>query len=187
MSFTGDELFVADVGQRRYEEINLVTNGGNYGWNVREGAHCFNPDSTDGSEECPTAAPGDEPLVDPVIEYPHESSSGPSGSAVIGGYLYRGSLLPSLRDSYVFADWQARGTLFVADRPTTSNDQWPTSRRPVEPVGTSTFGQHVLSFGRGNDGELYVLTSDISRVAGETGRLQKLVSPPGEPSPSSVD
>jgi glucose/arabinose dehydrogenase len=187
MSFAGDELFVADVGQRRYEEINLVTNGGNYGWNVREGAHCFNPGSNDGSEACPTAAPSGEPLVDPIIEYPHQSSTGPSGSAVIGGYLYQGSLLPSLRDSYVFADWQARGTLFIADRPTTSDAQWPISRRSVEPVGPSTFGTHVLSFGRGNDDELYVLTTDNATISGETGRLQKLVAPPAETSPQAGD
>jgi len=73
MSFDGKELYVADVGQFAREEVSLVTNGGNYGWNVREGIECF------GADDCPDETPpdvrGGEPLVDPVVEYPHSGDA----------------------------------------------------------------------------------------------------------------
>ncbi len=76
MSFTEDgELLAADVAQNSFNQINHVQNGGNYGWNVREGRHCFSTDSpNDPPEECPLETPedvrGGESLLDPVIEYP---------------------------------------------------------------------------------------------------------------------
>jgi glucose/arabinose dehydrogenase len=85
-------LWLADVGQNAWEEINLIERGGNYGWPVREGAHC-NPNL--GSDSCSS-----EGFIDPVAEYGHEL-----GSSVTGGYVYRGSRIPALSGSYVFADF----------------------------------------------------------------------------------
>ncbi|MGM0592748.1 MAG: PQQ-dependent sugar dehydrogenase, partial [Halobacteriota archaeon] len=96
------DLYVADVGQNEYEEVNLVEKGGNYGWNVKEGTHCFRADS------CPSETPDGEALVDPIIEYPHDAPGGPTGIAVIGGYRYDGDAIPALAGSYVFADWLSR-------------------------------------------------------------------------------
>ncbi|WP_433627051.1 PQQ-dependent sugar dehydrogenase [Halomicrococcus sp. NG-SE-24] len=160
MSFDGADFFVADVGQRRYEEVNLVEKGGNYGWNVREGAHCYQ------AENCPDATPksvrGGEPLVDPVVEYAH--SGDPGGVSVIGGHVYRGSTLPGLRGAYVFGDLRAKGRLFVATR--SENRPWPI--RVVEVAGDGL--DRILSFGRDDAGELYVL-----RTAGGDGRLHRVV------------
>lgn len=86
---TGD-LWLGDVGQDRFEEIDLITRGGNYGWRVREGAHCFNPASG-----CASAG-----LVPPVTEYGRDE-----GISVTGGFVYRGDDIPALAGQYLFADF----------------------------------------------------------------------------------
>ena len=162
LSFTDGELFVADVGQNRFEEVNLVEAGGNYGWNVREGAHCFR------SDECPTTAPDSQRLIDPIIEYPH-SGEGPSGIAVIGGYLYTGEVIRGLQGAYVFGDWQANGRLFVATRP--ERGRWPAR---VMQIANPQAMQFLLAFGRGPGGELYACTSGQGRVSGRSGGVYRL-------------
>ncbi|NHN60759.1 MULTISPECIES: sorbosone dehydrogenase family protein [Halorussus] len=153
MAFDRGRLLVADVGQSAYEEVNLVERGGNYGWNVREGAHCFSAD------ECPDSTPDDvrggELLVDPVVEYPH-SGDGVTGESVIGGNAYRGSALPGLTGAYVFADLAAEGQLLAA----TPADEglWPISVVEVAGDDAGKVGR-VYSFGRDADGELYVLAN----------------------------
>jgi len=149
-------LFVADVGQNAWEEVSIVRKGGNYGWNVYEGTHCFQQD------ECPAVTPDGERLQAPIIEYGHGGGA-VSGVAVIGGYLYDGDALPAFRGEYVFADWRANGQLFVA--PETQTGLWPTSAVPVR---NEDFGPQVMAFGRDTDGELLVCT------VGETGRLFRL-------------
>ncbi|QIO22703.1 sorbosone dehydrogenase family protein [Haloarcula sp. JP-L23] len=155
-------FFVADVGQSKWEEVSVVERGGNYGWNVREGANCFRVD------DCPTETPDGAPLRDPIVQYPHEGGD-VSGISVIGGYLYDGADIPALQGRYVFADWRARGNLFVAtDR---GDDRWPVTAVPVEGEG---LGSNVLSFGRATAGELLVCTTDKQGVSGETGAVHRL-------------
>ena len=130
MSFNDGELFVGDAGQNRWEEVDIVENGGNYGWNVREGAHCFSTeDPTRVPEQCPTSTPDDvrggEELVDPIIEYPHrqQTTAFIDGSVVIGGYVYGSDTVAELRDTYLFGNWSASGVvnpegeIFAATRP----------------------------------------------------------------------
>jgi glucose/arabinose dehydrogenase len=152
MSFDGEELYVGDVGQYRWEEVSLVERGGNYGWNVREATHCF------GAETCPEETPpdvrGGEPLVDPIIEYPH-SGDGVTGVSVIGGYVYRGSAIPSLTGRYVFGDLNAGGRLFVG-LPAGDGGLWDVHVMRVAGSDAGKLGR-ILSFGRGPDGEVYVL------------------------------
>ncbi|MGB5329072.1 MAG: PQQ-dependent sugar dehydrogenase [Gammaproteobacteria bacterium] len=81
-------LWLADVGQGSYEEVDVIERGGNYGWRCREGAHNYNPAG------CGTG------LIDPVSEYPHSQ-----GNSITGGYVYRGSAIPGLIGRYVFADY----------------------------------------------------------------------------------
>lgn len=155
ISFDGEDAYVADVGQNRYEEVNLVKRGGNYGWNVREATHCFK------TGKCPATGPSGEPLLDPVIEYPH-SGDGVSGISVIGGHLYRGSGLPALSGRYVFGDLNARGRLFSA----TPADEglWETEVIKVAAPDSGKLGT-LFGVGRDRAGELYVLTrSGVHRV-----------------------
>ena len=89
------ELFLADVGQDMFEEVDVIVKGGNYGWPIHEGLHCFDPfNITTPPATCPTAG-----FLDPLAEYEHTQ-----GIAVIGGFVYRGSRFPELVGKYVFGD-----------------------------------------------------------------------------------
>ncbi|USZ71136.1 PQQ-dependent sugar dehydrogenase [Natronosalvus halobius] len=173
LSFDGEDLYVADVGQNRFEEVNLVEKGGNYGWNVKEGTHCYKTD------DCPDRTPdhvrGGEPLRDPIVEYPHEGDP-ISGVSVIGGYVYRGSALSELDGRYVFGDFIPEGQLFVASPPDDAdtdvgheaNGLWPTAALELVDAEKLT---RALSFGRDEDGEVYVLGT-----GSEGGGLFRIVS-----------
>jgi glucose/arabinose dehydrogenase len=167
MSFSGGDLVVADVGQDAHEEINVVEKGGNYGWNVREGRGCFDADS------CPRAAPGGNRLRDPVVTYPHPESDSPpplSGNAVVGGRVYDGDAMPALRGRYVFGDWIAEGSLFVADP--REGPPWPVSVVEVTPASNL---RRLIAVGRDRDGAVYVLTSERGDLSGTTGAVHRLV------------
>lgn len=175
MSFTNGRLYVADVGQNRFEEVSIVERGGNYGWNVREGAHCFSVDSPNTPpESCPSERPGGERLTDPIIEYPH-SGSGPSGISVIGGYRYTGTEISVLEDTYVFGDWQSRGTLFTASE-SGEDDLWSLETVSLASSDNPSPRPFLLSFGRDGDGDLYVGTTGNQTPRGETGRVHRLVA-----------
>jgi uncharacterized repeat protein (TIGR03806 family) len=83
-------LWAGDVGQNKYEEVDVIVKGGNYGWNLMEGFHDFRPD----------LAQGDEKLIDPIIDYGRSI-----GQCVIGGVVYRGKQLPELYGAYLYADY----------------------------------------------------------------------------------
>ncbi|EMA49665.1 PQQ-dependent sugar dehydrogenase [Halococcus thailandensis] len=170
MSFNDGELYVADVGQNRYEEIDRVVKGGNYGWNVREGTHCYGTESlSDMPKNCPSRTPpdvrGGEPLRDPVIEYPHARNGETIGISVIGGYLYDGSI-DALDGKYVFGDYSKegdpRGSLFAATP--TENGLWDLERLQVAGAEGGAVEGYLIAIARDADGELFALTS-----AGELG------------------
>jgi glucose/arabinose dehydrogenase len=170
LSIDGGRLFVADVGQNRYEEVNLVERGGNYGWNVREGEACFQRDT------CPTTAPDGSTLRDPIVAYPHERNGEAVGLAVVGGHVYRGSRLSGLDGAYVFGDWSTgfragNGTLFLARA---EGDGWSTGRLDVAGTDDGRVGSYLLSLGQGADGELYALTTERADLRGESGAVQRL-------------
>jgi uncharacterized repeat protein (TIGR03806 family) len=148
---TGD-LWLGDVGQDNWEEVDRIVKGGNYGWRQREGAHCFNP-----ATGC--ATPGSllngGIVIDPVTEYDH--ATGGNGS-VTGGFVYRGSEIPDLVGQYVFAD-------FVSGR------FWSHLPGSGGMQKTELFDSSILisTFGEAVDGELYVLSY------GGSGKIHKLV------------
>ncbi len=161
LSFDGEDLFVGDVGQDGWEEVDLVEAGGNYGWNVREGTHCFDPENvTDPPGECPDETPssvrGGERLLGPVVEYPtgRPAPDRINGTAVVGGYVYRGSALSGLAGRYVFGDLRPEGRLFVATPPG-DGDGWSMSL--VELAGGTDRLGRALAFDRDGEGEVYVL------------------------------
>lgn len=172
-------LFVGDAGQNRSEEISIVEAGGNYGWNVKEGSHCFstaNPGQP--PAECPDSDPAGRPLVDPIIEYPNAAAGGP-GLVVIGGAVYRGSAMPQFDGHYIFGDWsttfgQGDGTLFAA-APAGEGETWPTRELAIATSENSRLNAYLLSFGQDNEGELYVLTTNSAGPAGNTGAVYRLI------------
>lgn len=177
-------FFVADVGQNLFEEVNIVENGGNYGWNVKESTHCFSTETpNDPPETCPDSTPDDvrggEPLIDPIIEYPQTQDDEVIGIAVTGGFVYEGDALEELQDGYVFGDWSRSfetpdGSLFVATAPD-GDEMWSMEELVVDDTEDGRIGRFVLSFGRGHDDELYVLTTENSAPTGSTGVVHKIV------------
>ncbi len=175
-------LFAGDVGQNRFEEIDIIERGGNYGWNVREGAHCFDP-SDPGSppNECQRIDTFGNTLIDPIIEYSHvDSQSRRVGISAIGGFIYRGGALPHLQGQYIFADYSTSflpdGSLFAATEDAAG--VWAFRELSVAETANGRVGRYILALGRDATQELYVLTSAASGPSGVTGRVYKIVPTP---------
>jgi len=138
-------LYIADVGQNQYEEINVERAdraGLNYGWNIMEGDHCYR------SENCSR-----DGLVLPKVTFNHSGGA----CSVTGGFVYRGRRLPSIAGHYFYSDYCAgwiKSFRFV-NGAVTDHRTWN-----VEDLG------HVVSFGEDASGELYILT--------ESGRVLKI-------------
>ncbi|HEX6838415.1 MAG TPA: PQQ-dependent sugar dehydrogenase, partial [Polyangia bacterium] len=94
------ELWVGDVGQNVWEEVDKIESGGNYGWNKCEGTHKFDPADANSPSQPPCDFPGALP---PVVDYSHNDPMG--GNSITGGYVYRGTAMPSLVGSYLYADY----------------------------------------------------------------------------------
>ncbi|MBW2457133.1 MAG: PQQ-dependent sugar dehydrogenase [Deltaproteobacteria bacterium] len=179
------DLFVADAGQNSWEEVSIVERGGNYGWNVKEGTHCFSTaDPNVALDSCPEVDNRGNPLVDPVIEYLNANQDGGLGYVVVGGFAYRGSALPTLEGSYVFADWsrgfeQGDGTLLVASRPPTGNGLWPLEELSVAGRSGGRLGEFVLSLGQDRAGELYLMTTGTLGPADDSGKVYRIIPADG--------
>jgi glucose/arabinose dehydrogenase len=85
-------LWIADVGQDKWEEVDIIKKGNNYGWRIMEGFHCYNP-----STDCDTTG-----LILPIWEYGHNETG---GNSITGGYVYRGKNLPDLYGKYIYGDF----------------------------------------------------------------------------------
>jgi len=155
-------LFIGDVGQNDIEEVDVGAAGGNYGWNDKEGSFFFDPNgaakgfATDLAPGVPTG------LIDPIAEYDHNE-----GSAVIGGFVYRGTRIPALAGRYVFGDFSGR--LFYLDG----------SGQIRELAMNVPFGRALLGFGQDANGELYALANGSGTPFGNTGEV--LLVPEPEP------
>jgi len=173
-------LYVSDAGQVLWEEVSFVTSGGNYGWNVKEGTHCFSTANPEESlPECPTTDPDGAPLVDPIIEFQNANAEGGLGLTIIGGYVYRGIAIPDLQGQYVFGQWSAAfdagdGSLFAAAA-ASGNELWEFQNLTITTTDSGRLDAFLLSFGQDMDGELYVLVTDSLGPSGNTGRVYRLV------------
>jgi glucose/arabinose dehydrogenase len=176
------QIFLGDAGQDLYEEVNIVAAGQNFGWNVREGLHCFDPNNTtDPPDSCATSDADGRPPIDPIIEYPHSSDSGPHGLAAIGGYIYRGDGVPGLFGRYVFGDFSTDfvspdGSLFFARR--NDNGSWTLSEPTIAGSINGRLNRFVMGMGQDASGEVYLLSSANSGPVGETGQVHRLVPAP---------
>jgi glucose/arabinose dehydrogenase len=162
-------LFVADVGQAMMEEISLVEPGGNYGWPIREGTTCFNPQNwSQPLESCPLGE-----LSEPIIAYTHESNL----SAIIGGMVYRGTDLPNLVGSYIFGDWgRGNGRLFVAHPPLLGIGLWKTTEIQAKSHGNQSGIGQLLGIGQDKSGEIYLLMkAPGTGPAGNSGAVYRVI------------
>ncbi|MGH7953788.1 MAG: PQQ-dependent sugar dehydrogenase, partial [Limisphaerales bacterium] len=150
-------LWVGDVGQDLWEEVDLVVKGGDYGWSIREGAHHFKP-----------GPPGAQ-LIDPVMEYPHNPKLLPEslfpdhsiGLCVIGGYVYRGKKFPVLDGVYIYGD-DSLGTIWGFRYDYAAHKVTAQSQMLRQP-------RNITSFAEDANGELYVLMED--------GHIDQIIAP----------
>lgn len=122
-------FFIGDVGQNKYEEVDILQKGGNYGWNIKEGYHCFITSQCDSNG-----------LIDPIFEYNHSL-----GIAIIGGYVYRSSELSNLSGTYIFGD-------YVSGRIWSLDFQNGNKVNEILKINIT-----ITSFGIDNTGNVYIL------------------------------
>lgn len=147
-------LFAGDVGQDLWEEVDIIVKGGNYGWNTMEGNHCYSPE-----QNCNTTG-----LTLPISEYDHNT-----GSSITGGYVYRGTDVPSLSGKYVFGDFGS-GVVWALSEVATG--EW--QREQLLKTG------NISSFGEDEHGELYLADySGTIRQFVETGTSQPTINAGG--------
>jgi len=129
------DLIAGDVGQNEIEEIDLIENGGNYGWRIMEGTECFNP-----SSGCDQSG-----LELPIWEYSHDL-----GRSITGGFAYRGTELPGLEGWYIYGDF-ITGLIWALDYSDPDNPE------NIELVNSDL---NISSFGTDADEELYICSFD---------------------------
>jgi uncharacterized repeat protein (TIGR03806 family) len=138
------DLWVGDVGQNAFEEVDRVTLGGNYGWRCREaasntGLECGSPTN----------------MIDPVARYGRSF-----GVSITGGYVYRGQQSTTLRGKFIFGDFSS-GRIF----------SWGSGDSATSPPQLLESGVNISSFAQDNDGELYVVdyNGTLRRIVFEVG------------------
>ncbi len=156
--FTGD-LYIGDVGQNAYEEVDLLNasqGGANLGWNLFEGTHPY-------SSACTQTG---NTLTPPIFDYSHANGD----TVVTGGYVYRGTSIPSLAGTYVFGDFGSGRVWTLAKN---EQGQWVRSPNPVLTLGSD----NLSSFGETQHGELYV----VRYSSGEVARIREVGRPTTAP------
>jgi glucose/arabinose dehydrogenase len=165
-------MYVSDVGESNLEEVNLVLPGRHYGWPLREGSWLVDPAGTVSQPSPPPPNDANSGLVPPVAQFDHDE-----GTAVSGGFVYRGQAVPALQGYYVFGDIGS-GRVFVFDTAEVAIGRQATVRelrllREGKPVTLAQLTQSPrvdLHFGSDERGELYVLTK-------VDGRIRRLAPP----------
>jgi len=145
------QIWVGDVGQGLWEEIDLIVKGGNYGWSMFEGLHCYN-------SPWPCTPPCDSTgLIMPIWEYSHSE-----GLSVTGGYVYRGNQVPELTGKYIYADFMT-GKIWALSQDSTGQ---------TENTLLQDTNLGISSFGVDSNSELYLCAFD-----GKIYRFKSTVSP----------
>jgi glucose/arabinose dehydrogenase len=126
--------WIADVGQKLWEEIDILVAGGNYGWNLREATHKFGPEGSEARDD----------LIDPIWEYHHNT-----GKSITGGSVYRGKKLPGLVGQYLYGDYVS-GKFWALE--VDADKKKTVANRPIH---SSIDGIPVITFGEDEAGEVY--------------------------------
>ena len=140
------ELWTGDVGQDRFEEVDLVERGGNYGWSIREGRHNFEPESPATHSANPPTPVTPIGLIDPLVEYFRGE-----GQSITGGNVYRGTKLAGYEGAYFYGDYLSGNiwTLRIDERKRLSANR-QVARTELQ----------IAAFGADQEGELLICSFD---------------------------
>ncbi|XP_061599591.1 HHIP-like protein 1 [Cololabis saira] len=161
-------IFCGDVGQNKFEEIDIIERGRNYGWRAKEGFSCYD------KKLCANSSLDD---VLPIYAYPHKM-----GKSVTGGYVYRGCEYPNLNGLYIFGDFMS-GRLMSLQEDRNSG-MWKYNEVCMGlgltcafPGLINNYHQYVISFAEDESGELYFMSTGIPSATSPSGVVYKAVDP----------
>ncbi|MCC8426053.1 sorbosone dehydrogenase family protein [Mucilaginibacter sp. UR6-11] len=149
------QLFIGEVGQDTWEEVDILEKGANYGWRLVEGNHCHNPETG-----CDFTG-----LTPPIAEYHHSE-----GVSVIGGYVYNGKQVSSLKGKYLFGDWT--GPVWYLQK---AGNKWQRGKVRVKNFPASG---KITGWGEDQSGELYYLINSEAGpgpAGSTTGSVYKII------------
>uniref|UniRef100_A0A8C5QK20 SRCR domain-containing protein n=1 Tax=Leptobrachium leishanense TaxID=445787 RepID=A0A8C5QK20_9ANUR len=161
-------ILCGDVGQNKYEEVDLIHKGGNYGWRAKEGFSCYD------RKLCNNASLDD---ILPIFAYNHSV-----GRSVTGGYVYRGCQMPNLNGRYIFGDFMSGRLMSLKEEKEGRN--WIYTEICMGQATTCNFPKlvnsyfpYIISFGEDEAGELYFLSTRTPSAAVPAGLMYKIVDP----------
>ncbi|KAM3595498.1 uncharacterized protein V6R79_024376 [Siganus canaliculatus] len=161
-------IFCGDVGQNKFEEIDIIEKGRNYGWRAKEGFSCYD------KKLCTNTSLDD---VLPIYAYPHKM-----GKSVTGGYVYRGCEYPNLNGMYIFGDFMSGRLMSL--REDTNTGEWEYNEICMGigltcafPGLINNYHQYIISFAEDEAGELYFMATSIPSATSPLGVIYKVVDP----------
>ncbi|XP_068441854.1 HHIP-like protein 1 isoform X2 [Clinocottus analis] len=161
-------MFCGDVGQNKYEEVDLIVKGGNYGWRAKEGFSCYD------RKLCQNSSLDD---ILPIFAYPHKL-----GKSVTGGYIYRGCQMPNLNGLYIFGDFMSGRLMSLKEN--VSSGEWQYNEICMGRDQTCRFTKlinsyfkYIISFAEDEAGELYFLATGAPSATARAGVIYKIVDP----------
>ncbi|XP_075993713.1 HHIP-like protein 1 [Genypterus blacodes] len=161
-------IFCGDVGQNKFEEIDVIEHGRNYGWRAKEGFSCYD------KKLCANSSLND---VLPIYAYPHKM-----GKSVTGGYVYRGCEYPNLNGMYIFGDFMSGRLMSLQEDKQTGH--WTYNEICMGmgltcafPGLINNYHQYIISFAEDEAGELYFMSTGIPSATSPSGVVYKVVDP----------
>ncbi|XP_077467792.1 HHIP-like protein 2 isoform X2 [Stigmatopora argus] len=166
--FGRGRMFCGDVGQNKYEEIDIIVKGGNYGWRAKEGFSCYD------RRLCRNSSLDD---ILPIFAYPHKM-----GKSVTGGYIYRGCQMPNLNGLYIFADFMSGRLMSLRENLTTGEWQYNEICMGKDqicrfPKLINSYYKYIISFAEDEAGELYFLATGAPSATVKAGVVYKIIDP----------
>ncbi|NXI57697.1 HIPL2 protein, partial [Chloroceryle aenea] len=161
-------IFCGDVGQNRFEEVDIIVKGGNYGWRAKEGFECYD------TKLCHNSSLDD---ILPIFAYGRNV-----GKSVTGGYVYRGCESPNLNGFYIFGDFMNGRLMALQEDEKTS--KWKkqdicigSTRACAFPGMISSYSKFIISFAEDEAGELYFMSTSYPSAYAPHGSLYKFIDP----------
>ncbi|KAF7647131.1 hypothetical protein LDENG_00177220, partial [Lucifuga dentata] len=161
-------IFCGDVGQNKFEEIDIIEKGQNYGWRAKEGFSCYD------KKLCANSSLDD---VLPIYAYPHKV-----GKSVTGGYVYRGCEYPNLNGIYIFGDFMTGRLMSLQEDRHTGHWKYNEicmgmGMTCAFPGLINSYHQYIISFAEDEAGELYFMSTSIPSATSPSGVLYKIMDP----------